>query len=302
MVLLAALLAAGPLRAQTPEPSRWWSEVDRVDGFLREGRWKTGAREGGKLRAELMRVSWRGPDLGQVLSELAFLAAVADANLGEEDAALWEWSVAQAHERVAGPARGGPKLAERDLAPYGKAADLLPAHPLRARGEVPAGVEPPEHALFTELEGPAPPPYEPTGLRNVNVERERLTPVTFEVYVDPEGRIHQPVIASSWAPPVVLQWGFDNLRLMPPFTPARLRGEPVGALQDVEPPSARRRAGSRAGAATAGGCRPASWCCAALTSDTYRRPPRPHGPRAKIYPVRSLSKRCGPRTPAPKRS
>jgi hypothetical protein len=234
LVLLAALLAPGPLRPQAPEPSRWWSEVDRVDRFLRQGRWKTAARASERLRAEVMRVSWREPDLGQVLSELAFLAAVADANLGEEDAALWEWYVAQAYERAAGPARGGASLAERDLAPYGKAEGLLPGHPLRKRGEVPAGVDPPEHALFTELEPQAAPPYEPTGLRNVNVERERLTPVTFEVYVDPEGRLHQPVIASPWVPPVVLQWGFDNLRRMGRFTPARVRGEPVGALQDVE--------------------------------------------------------------------
>lgn len=233
-VLLAALALGGPLLAQRPEPSRWWNEIDHVDRFARQGRWKTAAREVEKLRAEVMRVSWREPDLGQVFAELAFLSAVAHANRGEDEEAVWEWYVAQAYERAAGPARGGPGLAERDLAPYGRAADLLPGHPLRKRGEVPAGVEPPEDALFTELEPPVAPPYEPTDLRNVNVEKSRLTPVTFEVYIDPEGQIHQPLITSPWAPPPVLQWGFDNLRRMGRFTPARLRGQPVGALQDIE--------------------------------------------------------------------
>lgn len=234
LALALALAAAPSLRAQAPAPSRWWSEVDRVDRLLRHERWKSGAREAEALRAEVVRTSWHEPDLGQVLSELAFLRAVAHANRGEDAEALWEWYAAQAHERVAGAARGGPALAERDLAPYGRAADLLAGRALRRRGEPPAGEPALETGLLTDLEPATAPPYDVSSLANVNLQTQQPTPVTFEVYVDRDGRLRQPVVVSAWVSPVIVQWGLDNLQRMNLFEPARLRGEPIGSLQDVE--------------------------------------------------------------------
>lgn len=236
IVGIAALGAsvAALLQAQTPEPSRWWSEVDRVDDILREGRWKSAARAGGRLRTEVKTVSWREPDLSQVLSELAFQAAVVHANRNEDEAAIWEWHVAQSLERVAGPARGGAPLTARDLAAYGRAGELLPAHPLRLQGEPPPGEELVEGTLFFDFELAAPPRFTVLPLHNVNVTRERLPPALFEVWVRPDGRAVHPVITSPWVPPLILQWGFENLRAMPPFTPARYQGEPVGSLEIVE--------------------------------------------------------------------
>lgn len=231
---LVAVLLAAPLPAQRPEPSRWWSEIDRVDERLRKGRWQKAERMLARLRPEVMRVSWREPDLGQVLSELAFQAAVIHANRVEDEAAVWEWHVAQAHERLAGAARGAPPLTERDLAPYGRAAELLPASPLRERGEAPPGEELPGGTLFTDFEPAIAPDHALLPLGNVAVARVRLLPVTLEVWVDREGRVRQPVVTSRWSPPVIRQWGFDNLRAMAPFTPARLKGEPVGSLEEVE--------------------------------------------------------------------
>lgn len=236
IVLVAAIGAflAAPLAAQTPEPSRWWSEVDRVDAFLREGRWKTAGRAGDRLRRQVMELSWHEPDLGQVFSELAFQAAVVHANRGDDEAAIWEWHAAQCLERVAGRARGGTALAERGLAPYGRAAQLFPAHPLRERGEAPPGEELPQGTLFLDFEAAIPPSYGVLRLRNVNVGRVRLPPVAFEVWVHRDGRMSHPVVTSPWSPPVMLQWGLDNLRVMPRFEPARYQGEPVGSLENVE--------------------------------------------------------------------
>lgn len=236
IVVVAAVgaLLAPPLEAQTPEPSRWWSEVDRVDDRLRKARWRKAERLVEELRTDVMRLSWREPDLGQVLSELAFQAAVVHAHRGDDEAAVWEWHVARAHERLAGPARGGPALTERDLGPYGRAAELLPAHPLREREEAPPGEELPEGTLFTDFEPASPPSGDMLPLENVNAARVRLPPVLFEVWVDPDGRVRQPLILSRWTPPIIRQWGFDSLRAMGPCTPARLKDEPVGSLVEVE--------------------------------------------------------------------
>lgn len=235
-LLLSTLgFAAAPRAgAQAFASSRWWDDVDRVDEMLRAGRWAKAERRAEGLIREVVRESWREPDLGQVLAELSLQAAVAHANRGDEEEALWHWYAAQAHERAAGRIRGGPRLLERDLAPYGAAAELLPAHPLRRLGEVPAGEVEVELDPLVDYRPVTPPAVGQLPLENKSVTRERPAPVVFEVFVDREGHLRQPVVKTDWAHPVVIQWGLDNLHEMPRFGPATIDGEPVGMLEEIE--------------------------------------------------------------------
>lgn len=232
VVLSLVLPASSPLDAQLGAArSRWWSDVDRLGGMLEGGRWKKAAKQAEDLREEVMRSSWREPDLAEVLAEIAFQLAVARANQGDDEAALWEWHTALNLERL----RGRRGIAERDLAPYGKAAELLAAHPLRAFEEYPPGYPPVEirpdrdyeHAEQRE-------DFQIGPLTNTAATREVVDPVTLEVLIDARGRLHHPVLVTSWSHPVTVQWALDNLRRAAPFRPARLNGEPVAALRAIE--------------------------------------------------------------------
>jgi hypothetical protein len=240
--LLRAALAAGVLGTLLPPSpvadaqvavtrSRWWDDVARVEGLIAGEHWKKALRELEAVREELMWTSWREPDLGEVLAELAFQAAVARANLGEDEEAIWEWHVALNHERL----RGRRELAGRDLASFGRAGALLAAHPLRAAEEAPPGVELAELRPDRDFEPPAAPEgFAVEPLVNSGAAQERPAPVILEALIDSEGRLQQPVLVSGWSHPVVLQWALDNLRGAGPFHPARMAGEPVASLWHLE--------------------------------------------------------------------
>lgn len=232
VVLCLLLPASSPLDAQLGAArSRWWSEVDRVGKALDAGKWRRAAKQAEDLRKEVMRSSWREPDLSDVLAEIAFQLAVARTHQGEEERALWEWHTALNLER----AKGRREIAGRDLAPYGRAAELLAAHPLRAFEEYPSGypeveIRPDrdfEHAQERE-------DFRLGPLTNTAATREVVDPVTLEVLIDAHGRVRQPVLVSAWSHPVVVQWALDNLWRSQPFRPARLNGEPVAVLWPIE--------------------------------------------------------------------
>lgn len=229
LLLAGAAAVSSPADAQGPVRSRWWDDVEAVGDRIAEGRWRRAGRELDRLREEVLRTSWREPDLGEVLAELAFQAAVIAAHRGREAEAVWEWHVALNHDR----AHGRGRMAERDLAAYGEAGELLAAHPLRRKGEPPPGAE----ALpgpGRGHRGPEQPAFETRPLANDIALREAPASVLIEVLVGTDGTLRQPVVLSPWSHPVVIQWGLDNLRVMPPFRPARADGEPVPALQEVE--------------------------------------------------------------------
>lgn len=232
LVLSLVLPASSPLDAQLGAArSRWWGEVERLGGMLEAGKWKKAAKQAEDLREEVTRSSWREPDLSEVMAEIAFQLAVARAHQGEDEAALWEWHTALNLER----AKGRREIAERDLVPYGQAGELLAAHPLRAFEEYPPGypeveVRPDrdyDHAEQRE-------DFQMEPLTNTAATREVVDPVTLEVLIDVQGRVHQPVLVTPWSHPVTVQWALDNLRRAAPFRPARMNGEPVAVLRAIE--------------------------------------------------------------------
>ena len=231
-VLAVALLPSSAADGQgAAARSRWWDEVDEARSLLDEENWQKAARRAERVREELLRTSWREPDLGDVLAELAFQAAVARANLGEQEQALWEWWTALIHER----ARGRHEIAGRDLSGHGRAVELLAGIALRAAGEAPPGSEPASPRPDREWEAPAPPEgfaLEP--LENTGALQERPPPALIEVWIDREGALRHPVLVSSWNHPVVVQWALDNLRRASRFQPARMEGETVEVLWQIQ--------------------------------------------------------------------
>lgn len=232
VVLSLVLPASSPLDAQLGAArSRWWSELDRVGEMVEAGKWRKAAKQAEDLREEVTRSSWREPDLAEVLAEVAFRLAVARAHRGEDEAALWEWHTALNLER----AKGRREIAERDLAPYGQAAELLAAHPLRAFEAYPSGYPEVEIRPDRDYEHPEQrEDFQMGPLVNTAATREVVDPVTLEVLIDAQGRVHQPVLVTSWSHPVVVQWALDNLRRAAPFRPARMNGEPVAVLHAIE--------------------------------------------------------------------
>lgn len=237
-VLLAGWLSvpALPLAAQAvgAQPSRWWGEVDRIGGLLEEGKWKRVLRQGEELRAEVVAESWREPDLSQVLVELAVQLAVASAESGDGERALWEWRSALLHERHGGATRSGERLIERDLSAYPRAAELFAGAALRREGEYPEG-----HPAVTlrpglPFEPATAPPWSPPPMVNTTATTQAVAPVHFEVFVAPSGEISEPVLITGWSHPLVVQWGLDSLRAAPDFRPATMEGKAIGWLVPVE--------------------------------------------------------------------
>ncbi len=229
--LALALAGAPPAAGQDAHPgvqrSRWWDGVKRCENALGRSRWRRALKCVDALRDKVSEKSWYEPDLGEVLATLELQRAVAEANLGRDDDALWDWWEAlNLH----------PDVASTDLAPYGKASELLRSHPLRGRGEYPEGYQAPEIIPGASDYQPPVEDLEPTPKVHPNgaALHKNLPPVQLEVFFDARGVPRQPVVTSDWSHPITIYWALETLRFSPPARPAHLDGKPVATLEQVE--------------------------------------------------------------------
>ncbi len=214
LALAAVLLVPATVPAAVSE---WTPEVARVDEILRKGKWKLGRKEAAKVTDQLLSKSWYGAGLRESLSDLAVLLAVAEANLGRRDDAIWHWHVAQNLD---------PRVRHRDLSPYGDAAKLLLEFPLRRRGEIPAGFEIRDQTLYSKVRKPKPKERpRKTILNNTAAVREKPGDFHVEIVVDKEGRIYHPVVVSDYMHPIVIYAVLEWLHGHPELEPARIDGE-----------------------------------------------------------------------------
>ncbi len=231
---LACMLIALPGWAQWPgetAPSVWWEQTAALELDLQEGKWRKVAKQAPRLGREMTAKSWFHTDLRRLFAEVSLFEAIALANLNQDDEAVWMWHAAQNLHRP---------IADRDLRSYGRAAKLLYEHPLRARGEIPfRWREIPRGPIRgTSLVRPkrVKEVDKPIILQSsaVKTERKITRPVKVEVIYDKTGQPHQPVL--TFPPDVHPAVAWAVLRTLPdrPVLPARLDGEPIPYLTDVE--------------------------------------------------------------------
>lgn len=222
LVLVLALSVAASARGGDHkihvDPSKWWPELEKVEETARAGRYKAARRTLDRLTEDVLGSSWFGPDLRKILARLAFLDAVARANLGQDREAIWTWHMACNLDF---------KLRQEDFGPWGKAGDLLLEHPLRRRGQVPIIFDQPVSAPGRARTSPQWPrsPVTPTILNNTGAAQEHQGDFEVELIIDQDGRPHQPVVISTHIHPVVTYATLRAILTMKPFTPGSAEGE-----------------------------------------------------------------------------
>ncbi len=216
LALAPATAVAGPVQGS----SQWQEDLEQADAKLRDGKWKPGKRAARKLAEEVLFHGWHDRGLGQILAELACYQAVASANLGQKDEAIWFWHMAQNIDL---------KIRDKDLAPYGEAGKLLREFPLRLRGEAPPSFQVVEPIAGRFVHAAKDPSWSPELPYNAGAQAERPGDLHVELIVDRHGQAHHPVVLATQHP--IMVYGLlDVLRTMPRLKPARDSGEPVDSL------------------------------------------------------------------------
>lgn len=175
------------------------------------------------LQHEMMEGIESGPGVARSLAITVLLRALAEAGLGDMEAAAWDWHTAKALD---------PSMAEMDLTGFGAAGEALKALPPiprddeaeRALEKLKEGgsqkdsgekVERPK-AVSTKA------PKYPGALRKICAQGV----VELEMILDKEGRAHSPGLKSSKVNPVMALAALEAVRTWR-FEPARYKGETV---------------------------------------------------------------------------
>lgn len=225
-----ALLCAVPAYATNPQPvqrvvrgvvENWVDRLKRIDDELRASRWKSAKRASDFLLSEMRERIEGGPASGGLLAMASLYRALAEAGLGDEREAAWDFRMALALY---------PDYARVDLSPYDEAGVRLEA--LRVRPPVspaPAGdaaadqplpgglnIRPPERLR-------APAPVFPFAKFNACLTGR----VIIMVVIDRDGRVRDPSIVEA-EDPVLAFSAMDAVRAWR-FRPARIgtKGEPA---------------------------------------------------------------------------
>ncbi len=220
--LLLALWCAAPALAEKGHVSSsdWWPQVEKVEKAVRAQSWKSARRQAHKLAEEVLGRSWYGRELRQILAELAFYQAIAEANLGLRREAVWHWHMAQNLDF---------KMRQRDLTPYGEGAELLIELPLRQLHEIPAGFEVSGPGAATRPPVMPRMTSSPEIINNTGAALESPGDCDVELLIDELGELHHPVIISTHLHPVVIYEVLDYLPELD-IEPARAKGQPTDSL------------------------------------------------------------------------
>ncbi len=124
-VLLGLLLIAPQLAAQHNQPvgikrpqvvERWTQTLNKADTALKSGEWKKAYKTANAVLDEMCARIEGGEGVAELLGTATFLRALAEAGLGKEEAANWDFISAQVLV---------PELSKQNLARYGAAGKLL---------------------------------------------------------------------------------------------------------------------------------------------------------------------------------
>lgn len=209
-LLLAATLAAGAT-AQESSPrvlEEWKGRLAECRGFVTAGEWKKARRSAEALLDQMARRSLPDDRLAELFAGAVAMRAIAEAGLGNDRAARWDWSMATSFSTDGAPPIG--------TLPAGIEAVLT------AGGAEPA----PRTDTRPEVRVAEYPDYP---RRRVASCLERA--IVVEAVVDTDGTLNSPRLESGGDPALSFT-AMQALRAWE-FEPARLDGAPVPALYSI---------------------------------------------------------------------
>ena len=206
-----------PLAAQSQLGAKWRGAITRADQDLQAGNWERVSKRMSRLLEQMKGSIESGPGAGWYLGSAAAMRAVAEAGLGNEREAAWDWHMAVTLH---------PDWQGTDLGRYGEAGLTLQ----RALGSFEVlgeGVPRENPRIVPPRKTRAPNPEYPRAKRLACLEEA----VVVEAVIGRDGVPFQPQLQSRGYPVM----GFAVMETLRGwrFEPARLDGEPVLALYQL---------------------------------------------------------------------
>lgn len=218
-VLLAIAILSPPAVAA----DKWEREIGSLESLLESRDWKKAVERSAEVRGKMVRKFQDPAATPARIAETLVVQAIAEANLGRDDDALWHWHTAQNYLEG---------LPATDLAAYGRAAEILAG---RALDDVPPIPAPPAEAQRrkkrdreVKIKGPVQPVY-PKSLAKSGMEGA----VVVKIIVGVDGRAHQPVVLDAGLVPAMAFPALEALREWL-FSPAEKEGQEVPVYYELK--------------------------------------------------------------------
>lgn len=192
--LLAVLAMTAPSlslgaaeQGRRPTLRAWDARLEEVRRHLDAGEWTEARAAAGALVDEMVVRLGGGADDPKLLAAVVTFRAIAEAQLGADDAAAWSWIVVQNLD---------PAMRTAPVEGLGRAAEVFARHRLRALGQPPPGIAALEAIDFSS------PPISPVPVAIPRAEPPagapaqlwRRNPLRVEIAVDRAGRVVEPVV------------------------------------------------------------------------------------------------------------
>jgi TonB family protein len=211
--VLLAWPAAGADRAR---------KLEGLQELLERREWKQAAERAERLREDLVADLEEAESALPSIAQTLVLQAIAEANLGRDEKAVWHWQTAENYL---------PGLAETDLAAYGRAAEILASEPpAAAPAPVAAANEPGKRRdRYREVKiRTAVQPTYPKSLRKTGQEGS----VVVRVVVGLDGRPHRPLVKDAGIVPTMAFPALEALQAWR-FAPAERDGQPIEVYYEL---------------------------------------------------------------------
>lgn len=210
--------------------SDWNSRLQTARTHLLAGKHRQALEVAVPLQSEMLNAIQDGPGSGSSLARVVLLRAVAEAGVGEMNAAAWDWYVAQTLD---------PTLMSIDLSPFGPAGEAV-----EALGPLPVNIadlfppegestpcDPGQKVRCPGVERPhkvagAPPKY-PEGL----IDSCLFGEVVIQTVIDEQGAVRHPVVTKTSHPLFALA-ALESARSWR-FLPASYKGRAVKAFYSL---------------------------------------------------------------------
>jgi hypothetical protein len=219
---LLLLLAAFPGGAHAAT-DRWAKEIARLEKSLEKGDWKGTLDRAVRVRQSMIERIDEAEELIKPLAQTLALQALAEANLGRDDDAIWHWQAAQIWL---------DGLEKKDLSAYARAQEVLasPADgslPPGAMGAMPLPDEPGRYQQVRIRQ--AVHPVFPSSLRKSGKEGK----VRVRLIIGADGRARQPSVLAAGIVPSMAFPVLEALRNWL-FDPASEGKRPVAVEYELE--------------------------------------------------------------------